>query len=448
MKTKFFLATLILLLSIVTMQAVEINGINYNLYESTKTAEVTSNYGKYTGVIVIPESVTYEGIIYSVTSIESSAFFGYRGLTSITIPNSVTSIGDYAFSQCTELTSITIPNSVTSIGYNAFLGCRSLPIIDNIRYADTYLVEAVDKYLPTYNIKQGTKWIGDFAFEDCTNLKSIIIPNRVAFIGRKAFNKCIGLETLVLGKNVETINKGTFSNCERLIDIYLYAEKVPTLVMNDAQGEYEDCFYKVSRKAALWVPANRLRNYQIHEYWGEFDVQPMAAEGANVTDVVFTPQDNSAEMRWPMVDNAETYSLSIKDKQGTVICTLEFNSEGQLQSIVFAKPALNQETEQTEATGFKFTIVGLSEATLYDYLLEAKDGSNKVIKSYSGTFGTTGATVGLEEITSPEQLQEMLQNPNTRIYNLQGMDVTANRNRLPAGTYIMRNGHKTGKIIL
>lgn len=38
MKTKFFLATLMLLLSIVTMQAVEINGINYNLDESTRTA--------------------------------------------------------------------------------------------------------------------------------------------------------------------------------------------------------------------------------------------------------------------------------------------------------------------------------------------------------------------------------------------------------------------------
>lgn len=319
---------------------------------------VTSKYEKYTEDIVIPESVIYEQITYSVTSIESLAFY-----------------------YCTGLTSITIPNSVTSIGNEAFYGCT-------------------------------------------------------------------GLETLVLGKNVETINKGTFSNCERLIDIYLYAEKVPTLVMNDAQGEYEDCFYKVSRKAALWVPANRLRNYQIHEYWGEFDVRPMAAEGANVTDVVIIPQDNSAEMRWPMVDNAETYSLSIKDKKGTVVCTLEFNSEGQLQSIVFAKPALNNETEQTEATGFKFTIVGLSEATLYDYLLEAKDGSNKVIKSYNGTFGTTGATVGLEEITSPEQLQEMLQNPNTRIYNLQGMDVTSSKDNLPMGTYIMRNGQKTGKIIL
>ena len=427
MKTKSFFATLMLLLCIVTMQAevVLINGIKYNINESTGTAEVKSKPGGYTGDIVIPETVTYEGITYSVTSIGDLAFRQCTSLTSITIPSSVTNIGDGAFYGCENLTSITIPNSVTSIGSGAFDGCSGLTSI---------------------TIPNNVTSIGYHAFYGCSGLTSITIPNSVKSIENETFSGCTRLETLVIGRSVETIGKSAFAYCERLTDIYIYAEKVPDITSKKASSE--DSFYKVSRKAALWVPANRLHNYQIHEYWGEFDVRPMAAEGANVTDVVFIPQDNSAEMRWPMVDNAETYSLSIKDKQGTVICTLEFNSEGQLQSIVFAKPALNQETEQTEATGFKFTIVGLSEATLYDYLLEAKDGGNKVIKSYSGTFGTTGATVGLEEITSPEQLQEMLQNPNTRIYNLQGMDVTANRNCLPAGTYIMHNGQKTGKIIL
>jgi|GEM_PF-4365140 len=245
MKTKFFLATLILLLSIVTMQAVEINGINYNLYESTRTAEVKSKYKKYTGNIVIPESVTYEQITYSVKS------------------------------------------------------------------------------------------IGNNAFESCLGLTNITIPNRVKSIENETFSGCTRLETLVIGRSVETICKSTFAYCERLTDIYIYAEKVLDITSKKAFSE--DSFYKVSRKAALWVPANILRNYQIHEYWGEFDVRPMAAEDANVTEVVFIPQDNSVEMRWPLVDNAETYSLSIKDKQGTVICTLEFNSEGQLQMIVFSK---------------------------------------------------------------------------------------------------------------
>ena len=85
-------------------EAVEINGIYYNLSTETNTAEVTyapddADY-YYSGDIVIPETVNYEGKSYSVTS-----------------------IGNGTFWNCYELTSITIPNSVTSIGYRAFYGC-------------------------------------------------------------------------------------------------------------------------------------------------------------------------------------------------------------------------------------------------------------------------------------------------------------------------------------
>ena len=105
--------------------------IYYKITSSTdKTCAVTfrgsyvSSYSdEYTGSIVIPETVTYNGTTYSVTSIGSSAFDGCTGLKSVTSPNSVTSIGDYAFYKCSGLTSITIPNSVTSIGDCAFYYC-------------------------------------------------------------------------------------------------------------------------------------------------------------------------------------------------------------------------------------------------------------------------------------------------------------------------------------
>ena len=103
-------------------RVVEVDGIYYDI--SGTTAKVTRGGVKYSGDIVIPESITYNGSKYSVTSIGEMAFDGCRGLTSITIPNSVTSIGDFAFSYCYGLTSVTIPNSVTSIGESAFEGCN------------------------------------------------------------------------------------------------------------------------------------------------------------------------------------------------------------------------------------------------------------------------------------------------------------------------------------
>lgn len=94
--------TLILLL-LVTASAfaleAEINGLWYQLMSNTKEATVIQykNDIKYSGNILIPETVAYEGADYSVTSIGGSAFSNCYSLTSITIPRSVTSIGFEAF---------------------------------------------------------------------------------------------------------------------------------------------------------------------------------------------------------------------------------------------------------------------------------------------------------------------------------------------------------------
>ncbi|MBQ3623065.1 MAG: leucine-rich repeat domain-containing protein [Bacteroidaceae bacterium] len=107
-----------------------VDGITYEFITKAKLATVVkSASGSYTGNIVIPETVKYDGVAYSVTTIGVGAFSGCTGLTSITIPNSVTTIGSGAFSCCSGLTSVTIPNGITTIETGTFEYCHGLTSI-------------------------------------------------------------------------------------------------------------------------------------------------------------------------------------------------------------------------------------------------------------------------------------------------------------------------------
>ena len=78
---------------------VEIDGINYYIVTKGQIAEVISKNSGYSGEIVIPETIEYEGVTCQVTAIRS-AFMGCNDLTTVSIPQSVTSIGERAFEDC------------------------------------------------------------------------------------------------------------------------------------------------------------------------------------------------------------------------------------------------------------------------------------------------------------------------------------------------------------
>lgn len=131
-KLLFVLA--IFIANCISASAIEftIDGVRYSVNNDNTTVTVVGYPlgSKPTGDLTIPESVTFGGISFPVTSIGRSAFEYCSGLTSVTIPGSVTSIGVWAFSNCTGLTSVTIPGSVTSIGVGVLFGCSGLKRID------------------------------------------------------------------------------------------------------------------------------------------------------------------------------------------------------------------------------------------------------------------------------------------------------------------------------
>ena len=99
--------------------AFTVGKLNYSVNSDGVSVTVTGhvNGTAATGTLTIPETVTYNGLTYSVTSIGYSAFYNCSGLTgNLVIPNSVTTIGKFAFSFCSGFTgNLVISNSVTTI---------------------------------------------------------------------------------------------------------------------------------------------------------------------------------------------------------------------------------------------------------------------------------------------------------------------------------------------
>lgn len=108
------------------LDGILINGIRYKLFPGSKTATVVAN--DYSGSVVIPEKVTYEGTSYNVTLLGNNCFYGCTKLKSVVLPKSITRLGDGCFANCESLKSITLPEGLTSVGRDCFLGNNKLQI--------------------------------------------------------------------------------------------------------------------------------------------------------------------------------------------------------------------------------------------------------------------------------------------------------------------------------
>ena len=237
----------------------------YTVEVTSKTSSYPYNDGVTFATAAIPETVTYNGTTYSVTSIGDWAFENCSSLTSVTIPNSVTSIGNEAFSYCESLTSVTIPNSVTSIGDAVFLWCSSLTsvTIGNSVTSIGYCAFMDCYALTSITIPNSVTSIGEWAFYYCWSLTSITIPNSVTSIGEEAFSYCESLTSVTIGNSVKSIGDRAFWYCWSLKTVICEAIEVPEVG--------DDVFYNMPlSEATLYVPAQSLDDYKAAEQWKEF----------------------------------------------------------------------------------------------------------------------------------------------------------------------------------
>ena len=221
---KFFLVLTLLCLSLSAWAyEAEVNEIFYNLDKVNRTATVTKYNNVYSGDVVIPGTVTYNGITYSVTS-----------------------LGDYCFGGCYWLTSITIPNSVTSLGEECFAGSRSLTSII---------------------LGNSVKSLGNYCFWGCSSLTSITIPNSVTSLGSYCFSCCSSLTSITIGNSVTSLGESCFVSCSSLTSIYMLPSTPPSTGGSIFGGTLLKTVYVVDEDAKT--------AYQALEPWSEYEIVVM-----------------------------------------------------------------------------------------------------------------------------------------------------------------------------
>ena len=260
------------------------------------------------GSVEIPETVTYQGTTYTVTSIRDGGF-GFTNLTSITIPNNITYIGDFAFRNCSSLTSVTlsnnitelpsyydydyygffgncsslnsvtIPNSVTSIGGNAFKNCGNLLSISfdensNLNAIPYGAFQSCTK-LSSIAIPKNVTSLGMFAFMNCNALATVIFEenSELTTISTKAFYGCSSLTSITIPKKVAVVNNNAFQNCYNLTSVTVLAETAPPL------SGIQFAFGNTPDTKTLTVPfGSNYSDWEDYTDWGQVNYKINAGE--------------------------------------------------------------------------------------------------------------------------------------------------------------------------
>lgn len=261
---KIILASLVLILVGFSAQAMGEEMFTYDIYNGEVTITGLSEDYTWINDLVIPDEIEN----YPVTKIESEAFFGEAHIESVTIPDSVNEIGYMAFFNCENLREVMLPEQDIKIRHNVFVGTALYE--DPLRWEDDTLY--IGKHMittenPECVLKEGTLTIADQAFY-YTDIIEIVVPGSVIRIGEEAFDGCFNLKSVTINEGTKYIGNYAFYFCENLREISL-PDSIIQIGYNVFSGVPYD--YEITNSATyignhlLWVEDSLSGTYTVKE---------------------------------------------------------------------------------------------------------------------------------------------------------------------------------------
>lgn len=160
---------------------------------------------KNVGDIAVPETITVEGVDYTVTELSEKAFDG-ADITSLTLPSSIKKLGYESISFCMELKKVNVPASVEEIAEGTFGFCVGITDFTFEEGNNHFIMES--NMLMTADKK---RLIHLFYAEDEDATLNVTLPSTITAIDESALAGCRSVKEIKLHEGVEKIGNDAFS---------------------------------------------------------------------------------------------------------------------------------------------------------------------------------------------------------------------------------------------
>lgn len=239
------------------------NGIYYRVMSDSTIKVVRPDTTTAELDLIIPETITFRGHTYSVTSIDSSAYSNCEGMIAMTLPNSIDSIGYKAFAYCNNITNVYIPDNVKFIEQDAFQKCKrlkavrlpaSISSLERGIFSMCYGLEEIE-------VPANVKVLKQDVFGGCYKLRAVQLHEGLEVIERGVFWKCRSLQSLTIPSTVREIGDYAFWGCSNMTDLFVKCV-VPPRVTKIFDG----------LNLRIHVPKEAEQTYKNTIYWKDQEI--------------------------------------------------------------------------------------------------------------------------------------------------------------------------------